>query len=232
MWRRSCLRSDASGNENAAAAVGRTGMAEASVTASSHPFSACCGHGWRPAACARRMRRPGHRGTRGLPCGPHMLRPRRRQEPPRPRGLRRLDHHPVGRGSCSLPQRRIRPEMVDPVDCRVVLAGTGSGLGAETHTVVVRVRCIHSPEEVAGSPDKVSGVQRSSVATGEGMAGRLAVHTGYMTAEGRQEIHKTAAVELHKAHVAADMGREARMAMDCDGPVAWRIDYTGPAYWL
>lgn len=123
--------------------------------------------------------------------------------------------------------------MVDRVDCRVVLAGMGSGLGAETHTAVVRVRRIHSPAgEVVGSPDRVSGVQRSSVATDEDMAGCLAVHTGYMTVEARPEIHTTAAVEPHKAHVAADMGREARMATDCDGPVVWRIDYTGPAYWL
>lgn len=123
--------------------------------------------------------------------------------------------------------------MVDPVDCKVLLAGMGSDLGAETHTAAVRVRRIHSPAgEVAGSPDRASGAQRSSVATDEDMAGRLAVHTGYMTAGGRQEIHKTTAVEPHMAHVAADMGREARMATDCDGPVVWRIDYTGPAYWL
>lgn len=122
--------------------------------------------------------------------------------------------------------------MVDLVDCRVVLAGTGSDLGAETHTVAVRVRRIRCAEEVAGSPDRASGVQCSSVATDGDMAGRLAVRTGYMTAEGRQEIHKTAAVGPHKAHVAADMEREARTATDCDGPVVWRIDYTGPAYWL
>lgn len=97
-------------------------------------------------------------------------------------------------------------------------------------TVAELVRRIESlEEEETVSPGRATGVQSSSVATGEDMTGCLAAHTDYTMAVDHPEIRRVAVAEPHKAHFAADKERRARMGMGCAGPEAGHIDYTGSA---
>jgi hypothetical protein len=108
----------------------------------------------------------------------------------------------------------------------VLLAGTVSDSVVEMHTVAELARCIDSLEQAAVTPDRVIGVQRSSV------PGCLTAHTDCTMAEARLETHRTGAPEPHNAPVAADKGRTAHTVMDCAGPVVGHIDCTVSASWL
>lgn len=158
-----------------------------------------------------------------------MHRQRRRLGPPRLRGPRLVGQHLAGQGSSSLPRRHIRPGTVGQVGCMVAPAGMGSDLVAEMHTVAGRVRCTHSLEEAAGSRKSLSGVQRGPVATDEGMARSLAVHTGYMMAEVRLVTHMVPAAGARMERVAADKGRRAHTGMDCAGRLVGHTGCTGSA---
>ena len=111
----------------------------------------------------------------------------------------------------------------------MVLGRSVCGLEAKTDTAAGQGHCIHSPEEAAEKRRSLGAVQRSSVAADGDVVGSLAARIDCMRAEALLEAHKMAAVGPHRAHVAADKGKKAHMAMDCDRRLVGRTDCTGHA---